>query len=122
MLNALRMMPQNLHAHISEPAVDIAPFLNINSGGVIHSIAGTLGSPFDFMLAELNRRYPKDWDHAVNEREGVFRKELCDLFPAHRFWKAEKPLKLKHEGAIATDIDAAVFDASTGTLGLFELK
>ena len=121
-LNTLRMMPQNLHAHTSEPAVDIAPFLNINSGGVIHSIAGTLGSPFDFMLAELNRRYPKDWDHAVNEREGVFRKELCDLFPTQRFWKAEKPLKLKHEGAIATDIDAAVFDASTGTLGLFELK
>ena len=74
------------------------------------------------MLAELNRRYLKDWDHAVNEREGVFRKELYDLFPTQRFRKAEKPLKLKNEGAIATDIDATVFDASTGTLGLFQLK
>ena len=121
-LNALKMMPQNLHAHTSEPAVDIAPFLNINSGGVIHSIAGTLGNPFDFMLAELNRRYPKDWDHAVNEREGVFRKELNDLFSDERFAKAENPLKLRIEGSVATDIDAAVFDKTTGTLGLFQLK
>ena len=121
-LTTLRMMPQNLHTHTSEPAVDIAPFVSVNSGGVVHSIAGTLGSPFAFMLAELNRQYPKDWDHAVNEREGVFRKELYDLFPTQTFWKAEKPLKLKNEGAIATDIDAAVFDCSTGTLGLFQLK
>ena len=121
-LDTLRVMPENLHAHTSEPAVDIAPFLNVNSSGVVHSIAGTLGSPFDFMLAELNRRYPNDWDTAVNEREEVFRKELYDLFPTQRFRKAEKPLKLRYEGAVATDIDAAVFDASTGTLGLFELK
>ena len=121
-LDTLRVMPQNLDAHTSEPAADIAPFLNVNSSGVVHSIAGTLGGPFDFMLAELNRRYPTDWDHAVNEREEVFRKELYDLFPTQRFGKAEKPLKLKNEGAIATDIDAAVFDASTGTLGLFQLK
>ena len=121
-LDTLKRTPQNLQAYTPEPAVDIAPFLNINSSGVVHSIAGTLGSPFDFMLAELNRRYPKDWDHAVNEREEVFRKELYDLFPTQRFGKAEKPLKLKNEGAIATDIDAAVFDISTGTLGLFQLK
>ena len=31
-------------------------------------------------------------------------------------------LKLKNEGAVATDIDAAVFDTTTGTLGLFQLK
>ena len=114
MLNALKMMPQNLHAHTSEPAVDIAPFLNINSGGFIHSIAGTLGSPFDFMLAELNRRYPKDWDHAVNEREGVFRKELNNLFSDERFAKAENPLKLRivddagklgHWGGVIAEVD-----------------
>ena len=121
-LNALRLMPENLQAHTSEPAIDIAPFLNINSTGVVHSIAGTLSSPFGFMLAELNRRYPQDWDHAVNEREEVFRNELYDLFPTERFGKAKGPRKLKNERAIATDIDAAVFDASTGTLGLFQLK
>ena len=81
-----------------------------------------LGSPFDFMLSELNRRYPTDWDHAVNEREEVFRKELYGLFPAERFGKADRPLMLKNVGATATDIDAALFDASTGTLGIFQLK
>ena len=121
-LDTLRVMPENVDAHTSEPAVDIPPFLNINSGGVVHSIAGVLGSPFDFMLSELNRRYPTDWDHAVNEREEVFRKELYVLFPTERFGKADRPLKLKNAGATATDIDAALFDASTGTLGIFQLK
>ena len=121
-LDTLRLMPENVSAHTSEPVVDIAPFLNINSGGVIHSIAGVLGSPFDFMLSELNRRYPADWDHAVDQREEVFRNELNGLFPTARFVRAERPLRLKNEGATVTDIDAALFDASTGTLGLFELK
>ena len=121
-LDTLRVMPENVDAHTSEPAVEIAPFLNINSGGVVHSIAGVLGNPFDFMLSELNRRYPTDWDHAVNEREEVFRRELYGLFPAERFGKADRPLKLKNAGATATDIDAALFDASTGTLGIFQLK
>ena len=121
-LDTLKLTPQNLHAHPPEPGVDIAPFLNINSSGVVYSIAGALGSPLHFMLAELNRRYPKDWDHAVNERERVFRKELNDLFSDERFAKAENPLKLRIEGSVATDIDAAVFDKTTGTLGLFQLK
>ena len=121
-LDTMRVMPQNVAAHTSEPVVDIAPFLNINSGGVIHSVAGMLGSPFDFMLSELNRRYPADWDRSVDQREEVFRNELNNLFPTERFVRAPRPLKLKDEGATATDIDAALFDASTGTLGLFQLK
>ena len=121
-LDTLRLMPENVAAHTSEPVVDIAPFLNINSGGVVHSIVGMLGSPFDFMLSELNRRYPADWDRAVDQREEVFRNELNGLFPTERFVRAERPLKLKDEGATLTDIDAALFDASTGTLGLFQLK
>ena len=121
-LDTLRLTPENTQVHTSVPAVNIAPFLNINSSTVIFSIAGTLSSPFDFMLAELYRRYRKDWDHAVDGREEHFRKELYNLFPTRRFAKAEKPLKLRNEGVIATDIDAAVFDTTTGTLGLFQLK
>ena len=74
------------------------------------------------MLAELYRRYRKDWDRAVDGREEHFRKELNDLFSAERFAKAEKPLKLRNKGRVATDIDAALFDKATGTLGLFQLK
>ena len=121
-LDTLKLTPDNIQAHTSEPVVDIAPFLNINSTTVVFSIAGTLSSPFDFMLAELYRRYRRDWDHAVNGREEHFRRELYDLFPTPRFATAEKPLKLRNEGVVATDIDAAVFDTTTGTLGLFQLK
>ena len=121
-LDTLKSTPDSVQAQTSEPAVDIAPFLKINSSSVIFSIAGTLSSPFDFMLAELYRRYRKDWDRSVNEREESFRKELYDLFPTERFAKTPKPLVLKREGAFVTDIDAAVFDRATGALGLFQLK
>ena len=121
-LDTLKLTPENIQAHTSEPVVDIAPFLNINSTTVVFSISGTLSSPFDFMLAELYRRYRKDWDHAVNGREEHFRRELYGLFPSPRFVRADKPLKLRNEGVVLTDIDAAVFDTTTGTLGLFQLK
>ena len=121
-LDTLRLMPENVAAHTSEPVANIAPFLSINAGGVVHSIAGVLESPFDFMLSELRRRYPADWDRAVDQREKVFRNELNSLFPVERFVRAERPLRLKNEGATVTDIDAALFDSYTGTLGLFQLK
>lgn len=121
-LHTLRLTPENVAFHTSEPVANIAPFLSINSGGVVHSIVGVLESPFDFMLSELRRRYPADWDRAVDQREEVFRNELNSLFPAERFVRAERPLRLKNEGATVTDIDAALFDSYTGTLGLFQLK
>ncbi len=121
-LDTLKSTPDSVQAQTSEPAVHIAPFLKVNPSTVIFSIAGTLGSPFDIMLAELYRRYRKDWDHAVDEREESFRKELYDLFPTDRFAKPLKPLVLKKRGVTATDIDAAVFDRETGALGLFQLK
>ena len=121
-LDTLKSTPDSVQAQTSEPAVNIAPFLKINSSTLIFSIAGALSSPFDFMIAELYRRYRKDWDRSVNEREESFRKELYDLFPTERFAKHPKPLALKREGAFVTDIDAAVFDRTTGALGLFQLK
>ena len=95
-LDTLKSTPHNIHAHTSEPAVNLASLLNINSSTVVVSIAGTLSSPFDFMLAELYRRYRKDWDHAVDGREEHFRKELYDLFSIQRFAKTEKPLVPVH--------------------------
>ncbi len=121
-METLKLTPENIQAHASEPAVNIAPFLSINSDTVAVSIAGALSSPFDIMLAELYRRHRKDWDRAVDGREGDFRKELNDLFPTERFAKTDNPLKLRIKGSVATDIDAAIFDRTTGTLGLFQLK
>lgn len=121
-LNTLKSTPDSVQAQTSEPAVVIAPFQRINSGSLVFSIAGTLSSPFDFMLAELYREYRNDWDQSVDEREERFREDLYDLFPTERFAKSPGPLVLKSEGATVTDIDAAVFDRETEALALFQLK
>ena len=70
-LDTLKSTPDSVHAQTSEPAVDIAPFLQINSSTVIFSIAGALSSPFDFMLAELYRRYPQRLGPAPSMSEKI---------------------------------------------------
>ena len=41
-LDTLKLTPENIQVHASAPAVDIAPFLSINSSTVVVSIAGAL--------------------------------------------------------------------------------
>lgn len=121
-LDTLKLTLENKHLHTSVNAGNAAPFLSIGHETVIKSIAGTLVSPFDFMLAELRRRYPQDWDRAVDQRERYFRRELYVMFPGDRFLTFDRPVKLRNESEIVTDIDAVVLDTSTGVLGLFQLK
>jgi hypothetical protein len=53
----------------------------------------------------------------------VFRQNLYALFADKRFVTSAGRIALRREGGdVRTDIDAAVFDRKTGTLGIFELK
>jgi len=121
-LATLKLNLGNKALHTSVNAGCAAPLLTIGQGLVIRSIAGSLISPFDFMLAELRRRYPADWDRAVDERERRFRQELYAVFPGERFARSDSSVKLRVGDSTATDVDAVVFDKSTNTLGLFQLK
>jgi hypothetical protein len=74
------------------------------------------------MLAELQRKYPTDYDRAVNLREDTFRRELCWCFPGTHVYKASRSVLLKDKGKTVTDIDAAFFDERNGHLAIFQLK
>jgi hypothetical protein len=50
------------------------------------------------------------------------RTELYSLFAGNRYRVLERPVILKRRGQSVTDIDAAVFDVTTGELALFQLK
>ena len=96
-------------------------FVKVGGNTLVHSIAGSLCNPYDFLNRELRRRYEKDYFIAVNNRESFMREELYFLFNTNNFQKTKGCIVIGEE-KIKTDIDAAIFDLATGTMGIFQLK
>lgn len=99
-----------------------APLIKVSSHQYARSIRGLLDDPFSFMLYNLRKAYPKDWDRNVNSREKYFRSQLYELFNEKNFCCIEHPVIIKQNGKVLTDIDAVVIDISSGEVGLFQLK
>jgi hypothetical protein len=77
------------------------------------------------LLLRLRDLYPLDWDKAVDHREEVFRQELYRALTdaaQERFANSQQAVKLREQGKLLTDVDAAIYDRETGELGLFQLK
>jgi hypothetical protein len=101
----------------------LAPLIAIGRRHLMRSYAGGIaGSPFFFMLRELQHRFPSDWDRALTHREPQFREELYAFFASDRFFRPNRPVIIRAGGSIVTDIDGAIFDRACGTLALFQLK
>jgi hypothetical protein len=97
--------------------------VKVSKESVIRSISGILsGGAYFFMLNELKRRFQKDWDRAVLEREQVFRYEIQLQLMSENIYSNTGPIKIRFNNKIVTDIDAAFFDERNGELGLFQLK
>ena len=48
--------------------------------------------------------------------------DLCHLFLGGRYVRIDRPTPLRRDDRDVTDIDAAIFDVTTGDLALFQLK
>jgi hypothetical protein len=90
---------------------------------VLLPLYGGLVNPYAFMLRNLRTQYRADWDKAVNDREHLFRNDLRALFPEPRFVVSETGNTIRDSSdRILTDVDATVFDRTTGSLLLAQLK
>jgi hypothetical protein len=122
-LEPLVLNVENRDYHCASTAAGYhPPLIAMGSNDVLLSVFGCLGSSFSFMLGEIRRRYPGDWDRATNLREEVFRKELYDLFWLPQMLKFDRNIVIREGRRTITDIDALILDRETGTLGLFQLK
>jgi hypothetical protein len=111
----------NFDYYLEYPATPPPMYFQVSENILIRSIAGCLSNPFALLNRELKRKFKKDYDIAVNNREDRFRKELFVFFPQDRVIKIPRAINISFEG-VKTDIDAVVYDSFTGTLGLFQLK
>ena len=109
--------------HAEVPGIAAAPLVRLDSNRLIWSIHGLLTEPLLFLTRELRRRSAQEYHNAAFLREAVFRDDLYSIFRDKRFVVSANRIELRRvDGDLRTDVDAAVFDRKTGTLGLFELK
>lgn len=109
--------------HAAVPGVAAAPLVRVGEVQLVPSLHGLVTEPLLFLVRELRRRDPEGYHNAAHAREITFRNDLYALFQDKRFVTSEGRIRLRHDtGNLRTDIDAAVFDRKTGTLGIFELK
>lgn len=98
------------------------PLLRIGNGWSVRSYAGSLCNPFCFLLRELRRRFPADWDRQIDPRENVFRSELFEILEKRNLVFVQGSVDLMRGNKRATDIDAVVYHPNSCTAGLFQLK
>ena len=121
MLDCVTLNSENFLYHAKVLGGPPPPFIRVAENSLVHSVAGSQINPFGFLNRELKRRFEKDYFIAVNKREGIFRRQLYDIFQSERYCKCDKPINIISEGG-ATDIDAAIYDKDAEVLGIFQLK
>ncbi len=107
------------YSHISAPN---PPFIRISSTQLLRSFSGCVYKTIDFMLAELKRQYPKDWNRNAAEREILFRDELYRYFRTAQFITIDRNIDIVENGKIITDIDACIIDKETQDIAFIQLK
>lgn len=121
-LNVVSLDENNISFHCLEPGQVPAPLIKISSTQIIRSIEGCINNPFKFMLEELRRQYPKEWDFNTGKREDIFREELYSFFPDEKYIKIRRNIYIKTNNEISTDIDACIINSDSGIIAFFQLK
>jgi hypothetical protein len=122
LLAVTTMTPENAEHHLRIPAGPLACQYMLGSGSAVRSITGCLENPFQFMLRELHRKYPADWDKSVNDREAIFRNDLFHIFSSFKRVGCFTDNVNINTSAGKTDIDALAVDVVSKVVGVFQLK
>jgi len=120
-LSCYTLTKDNFEHYLSHPGVPPPIYFQVGENLLIRSVAGCLNNPLKILNSELKRKYRRDYDIAVNNREKRFRDELFIFFPEQHIVKVPNEIRISFNGA-KTDIDAVLYDTKTKTLGLFQLK
>ena len=124
-LDLLTLTPDNAPDHREAYDSALPPLVRWGPAHVALCSAGCIAAPMEFLLEELRSKHEKEWNIANQERESIWRDEIYAILPTDpkRFvvTRERKPIKRADKSEL-TDIDALVFDRSTGVLGLLQLK
>ncbi len=100
----------------------LTPLVPVARNQYLFSLAGAQILPYELLLRRLREEHPSDYFRHVDQREADFREDLRWVLPIRRVHYAVKPISLRSNGKVVTDVDSTVLVKTTGTLGLFQLK
>jgi hypothetical protein len=122
LLNAITFQPHEV-GMLNGYTTSFMPLLiNIGNGTILRPISSLLKNPFISILQLQEWRNPKVKEELARPREDWFRQELYALFQGNKFKKIDGNINIRNGSKVVTDIDAAIFDTTTGELALFQIK
>ncbi|MUO79746.1 hypothetical protein GOZ80_08070 [Agrobacterium vitis] len=107
---------------LTEQAPGIPLVIELCNGYLLTPVSGVFRNPFN-AIRMLRESTSVAIRNAFREhREEWMAEDLYALFEGPRFQRVPSQTKLRRDGQVVTDIDAAIFDNATGELVLFQLK
>jgi hypothetical protein len=106
----------------NEPTPFVPMLIQISEQYVLSPVSSIFRNPFQGVRMLQERRFSGIQEAIQTHREGWMISEICHLFQGNRYRIVDQPARLNRGDKTVTDIDAAVFDRTTGTLALFQLK
>lgn len=103
-------------------AFDMPLLLDLENGYVLRPVSSVVRNPLVSALAMIEWRDPAGRSRLIASLEEWMRRDLYALFQGSRYFLADRNIKVRDGDRIATDIDAAILDKTTGELALIQLK
>jgi hypothetical protein len=97
-------------------------FLDLGNGMVFRPISCLNTNPFGTFKIIAQWRNPGALNQISKLREEWLRNDLFSIFGGRRYVCVNGGIVIKEGKRVLTDIDAAIFDRTTGELALFQLK
>lgn len=108
---------------IASELTPVLPFLlDLGNGMVLRPLSSLNTNPFVTFKIISQWRNRNTFNQISKHREQWLRNDLFSIFGGRRYRCVERGVVIKRGKEVLTDIDAAIFDRTTGELALFQLK
>ncbi len=108
---------------LSAESTPVLPMLiDLGNGMVFRPISSLDANPFGTFKIIAQWRHSGVVNQISKRREEWLRNDLFSIFGGRRYVCIERGVVIKEGKRVLTDIDAAIFDRTTGELALFQLK
>lgn len=106
----------------SEHTPGVPLLIEVHAPYVLAPVSAIFRNPLSLARMMRERTHPKCRAALNDAREDWMRMDVYALFQGDRYRLVDGQVRLRRGRTTATDIDAAVFDTTTGDLVLFQLK
>lgn len=111
------------HSFFESHSTPCIPLLvDLGNGFLLRPVSSVIHNPFLGLVRLWEWRDSSVASVLAQPREEWFRSQLYALFCGNRYSCVDGNIKLRDARTVVTDVDAAIYDRTTGELALFQLK